>query len=85
MRAVFPISVQITEDGKIPIPAELGKELGFVPKQTVYLRRRDDELIIKAMSRQEIGERIVQLLKEGLSRVSWETIEDERNDDAHRW
>jgi hypothetical protein len=37
------------------------------------------------MSRQEIGERIVQILKEGLSGVAWEEIEWERDDDAHRW
>jgi hypothetical protein len=37
------------------------------------------------MSRQEIGERIVQILKEGLSGVAWEEIERERDDDAHRW
>ncbi|MGQ9627611.1 MAG: AbrB/MazE/SpoVT family DNA-binding domain-containing protein [Anaerolineae bacterium] len=85
MNADSPISVQITEDGKIPIPKELQEQLGLAPFQTVYLSRRGDELLIKTMSRQEIGERIVQLLKEGLKGISWEEVEQGRNDDAHRW
>jgi hypothetical protein len=37
------------------------------------------------MSRPEIGEQIVQIMKEGLSGVAWEEIEREGDDDAHRW
>jgi hypothetical protein len=42
-------------------------------------------MLVTTMSRREIGERIVQLLKEGLSGVAWEEIERGRDDDAHRW
>jgi bifunctional DNA-binding transcriptional regulator/antitoxin component of YhaV-PrlF toxin-antitoxin module len=85
MGANSSIPVQITEDGKIPIPKELQEQLRLAPFQTVYLTREGDRLLVITMSRQEIGERIVQILKEGLSGVAWEEIERERDDDAHRW
>jgi len=85
MGANSSIPVQITEDGKIPVPKELQEELRLAPFQTVYLTREGDRLLVITMSRQEIGERIVQILKEGLSGVAWEEIERERDDDAHRW
>jgi bifunctional DNA-binding transcriptional regulator/antitoxin component of YhaV-PrlF toxin-antitoxin module len=85
MGANSSIPVQITEDGKIPVPKELQEQLRLAPFQTVYLTREGDRLLVITMSRQEIGERIVQILKEGLSGVAWEEIEQERDDDAHRW
>jgi bifunctional DNA-binding transcriptional regulator/antitoxin component of YhaV-PrlF toxin-antitoxin module len=85
MGANSSIPVQITEDGKIPVPKELQEQLRLAPFQTVYLTREGDRLLVITMSRQEIGERIVQILKEGLSGVAWEEIERERDDDAHRW
>lgn len=85
MSANLSIPVQITEDGKIPVPQELQEQLRLVPFQTVYLTREDDKLLVTTMSRQEIGERIVHLLREGLSGVAWEEIEQGRDDDAPRW
>ena len=85
MGANSSIPVKITEDGKIPVPKELQEQLRLAPFQTVYLTREGDRLLVITMSRQEIGERIVQILKEGLSGVAWEEIERERDDDAHRW
>jgi bifunctional DNA-binding transcriptional regulator/antitoxin component of YhaV-PrlF toxin-antitoxin module len=85
MGANSSIPVQITEDGKIPVPKELQEQLRLAPFQTVYLTREGGRLLVITMSRQEIGERIVQILKEGLSGVAWEEIERERDDDAHRW
>jgi len=85
MDANSSIPVQITEDGKIPVPKELQEQLRLAPFQTVYFTREGDRLLVITMSRQEIGERIVQILKEGLSGVAWEEIERERDDDAHRW
>ena len=79
------IPVQITEDGKIPVPQELREQLRLAPFQTVYLAREGDKLLVTTMSRQEIGERIVQILKEGLSGVAWEEVERGRDDDASRW
>ena len=75
MGANLSIPVQITEDGKIPVPQELQEQLRLVPFQTVYLTREDDKLLVTTMSRQEIGERIVHLLREGLSGVAWEEVE----------
>jgi len=85
MSANSSIPVQITEDGKIPVPKELREQLRLAPFQTVYLAREGNRLLVTTMSRQEIGERIVQILKEGLSGVAWEEVERGRDDDAHRW
>ena len=68
----------------MPVPQELQEQIRLVPFQMVYLAREGDKLLVTTMSRQEIGERIVHLLKEGLSGVAWEDIERGRNDDAQK-
>jgi hypothetical protein len=49
--------------------------MGLGPQQIVHLTQRNNELVIETASRQEVGQRIVQLLQEGLSGVTWDEIE----------
>jgi bifunctional DNA-binding transcriptional regulator/antitoxin component of YhaV-PrlF toxin-antitoxin module len=40
------IAVKITEDGQIPLPEEVRRDLGLMPQQEVRLVRRGRELVI---------------------------------------
>ena len=73
--------VRITEDFHLPIPKKMMEKYHFLPHLEVALEEREDGLLIKKASRQEIGERIIHLLKEGLSGVDIETIDQERGRD----
>lgn len=61
------IAVRITENGEIPLPEQMRKELGLVPEQEVRLLRRGKELVIQPItdesSRQEQIEAILRRAK----------------------
>ena len=76
------ITVQVTEDGMIPIPTELREGLGIKPLQFVYLKKNKDHLVMM-LSRREIGERIVDLLKEGLAGFTQTDLDQERALEAY--
>jgi bifunctional DNA-binding transcriptional regulator/antitoxin component of YhaV-PrlF toxin-antitoxin module len=61
------IAVRITEDGQIPLPEQMRRELGLVPLQEVRLLRRGGELVIQPLtadlSRQEEIETILRRAK----------------------
>jgi len=74
-------TVQVTEDFCIPIPKAIVEKYNFSPHFEVVLEEMEDGILIKKVSRQEIGNRIIQLLKEGLSEADIETIHQERKSD----
>jgi len=74
------ITVQVTKDGMIPIPAELSKELGLKPLQTVYLKKSEGHLLVM-LSPQGIGKRIVALMQEGLAGLTQTDIDEARMTD----
>lgn len=83
---VTEFAVQLTPEGMVPIPESLRRELGLKPLQTVYLRRdaRRGSLVIQLVTRQEIGDRIVALLREAFQGVTRADLKAARADDAHR-
>ena len=70
--------VQMTEDFCIPIPKRIVEKYNFSPNFRLALEEREDGVLIKKTSRQEIGRKIIQLLKDGLSEVDIKTIHRER-------
>jgi bifunctional DNA-binding transcriptional regulator/antitoxin component of YhaV-PrlF toxin-antitoxin module len=74
-------TVKITDDGMLPIPEEFRRELGLESEQTVQLTAHQDSLVVRALSQQEIGERIVALMKEAFSGFTWEEVKAERDRD----
>ena len=83
---ITEFSVQITPERTIPIPDPLWQELALQPRQTIYLRRDagEDRFVIHLLTRQQIGERIVELMKDALHGTTWSEIEAGRIDDGNR-
>jgi bifunctional DNA-binding transcriptional regulator/antitoxin component of YhaV-PrlF toxin-antitoxin module len=81
MTAEQVVTVQITPDGMLPIPEALRRELGLESAQTVQLTPQDNGLIVRPLSQQEIGDRIVMMLKKALAGLTWEDIQAERSSD----
>ncbi len=77
------ITTQVTKDGMIPVPAELSRQLGLKPLQTVYLKKNNGHLLIM-LSRQDIGKRIVALMQEGLKGLTQSDIDKGRVADENR-
>lgn len=82
---VKEFAVQLTADGMLPIPESLSRALGLKPLQTVYLRSDDEQrqLVIQLATRKEIGDRIVELMREAFEGVTWADIEAGRADDRN--
>jgi antitoxin component of MazEF toxin-antitoxin module len=78
------IAVQITREGMIPLPVELLEELRLEPSQTVYLKTEKDALVVQPVSRHELADRILDLMRESLQGVTWTEIEAGRADHADR-
>jgi len=70
--------VKVTENLCIPIPKRIAEKYNFSPNFEVALEEEEDGVLIKKASRQEIGKKIIQLLKDGLSEVDIKTIHQER-------
>lgn len=75
------MTAEITLDGMLPIPEELRRDLGLEPTRTVQLAKQDNSLVVRPLSQQEIGDRIVALLKDALTGLTWEEIKAERAQD----
>jgi len=69
--------VKITEALCIPIPKSIAEKYHLSLNFEVTLEEQEDGLLIKKTSRQEIGRRIILLLKDGLSEVDIKTIHQE--------
>ena len=63
MKTVEPIAVQLTADGKIPVPDEFRRALGWRPQQTIYLQRDAQGLTVQAISQQAIMHQILELMR----------------------
>ncbi len=83
MIAEKTITVQVTGDGMIPVPTELRQQLGLKPFQTVRLKEIGGQLVV-TLSRREVGERVVALMREVLVGVTQADIDEGRLDDAYR-
>lgn len=83
---VTEFAVKLTPDGMVPIPEPLQRELGLKPQQTVYLRHdaAGGQLVIYLVTRQEIGERILALMREAFQGVTRDDLKAGRVDDAYR-
>ena len=84
MQTTYPIAVQMTADGKIPIPVEVRQALGLAPLQTVYLHLGPKGLVIQRMSRQEIVNRIRELMRACFAEFSDDELLQGRVDDEYR-
>lgn len=72
--------VKITKKGMLPIPKEIRERHGFLPDVEVTIRDENDKIVVEKMSRKEIGEEILRLLREGLEGVTPKDIEEGRKD-----
>ena len=75
------IAVRITEDGQIPLPEQVRKELGLAPLQEVRLLKRGGELVIQPvtadLSRQEQIETIIRRAKLRAAALAGEVSSEE--------
>jgi len=75
------IAVQITEDGQIPLPEQVRKDLGLAPLQEVRLVKRGGELVIQPVtphrSRQEQIETILRRAKLRAATLAGEVSSEE--------
>ena len=56
--------VKITENGEIPLPEDLRKELGLTPLQEVRLLERGDHLVVQSMTAEAlVQERVETILR----------------------
>jgi antitoxin component of MazEF toxin-antitoxin module len=77
------MTVQLTPEGTLPLPLELRQWLNLKPLQTVHLKKGNGYLLI-IPSRQEIGERILALMKEGLAGITQNDIDQGRANNEDR-
>ena len=79
-------AVQLTADGMIPIPEKLRRELELKPQQTLYIRTDSErgQIVIDLVTRREIADRIVALMRMAFEGVSLADLKAERADDANR-
>lgn len=73
--------VKVTEDFKIPIPEDLRKKYNIEPEVELLLEETEEGIIFKKLSRKAIGQKILDLLHEGLIGVTVKEINEERKTD----
>jgi AbrB family looped-hinge helix DNA binding protein len=80
----FPVRAQISEKGRLVIPAKLREALGMHPGDVVELRIEDDELRIVTLDRRirETRRRLRQVF--GSERVLSDELIEERREAARR-
>jgi AbrB family looped-hinge helix DNA binding protein len=80
----FPVRAQISEKGRLVIPAKLREALGIHPGDVVELRIEDDELRIVTLDRRirETRRRLRQVF--GSERVLSDELIEERREAARR-
>jgi bifunctional DNA-binding transcriptional regulator/antitoxin component of YhaV-PrlF toxin-antitoxin module len=63
--------VKITENGEIPLPEDLRKELGLTPLQEVRLLKRGDDLVVQPMTAEALlQERVETILRRAKLRAA---------------
>jgi bifunctional DNA-binding transcriptional regulator/antitoxin component of YhaV-PrlF toxin-antitoxin module len=63
--------VKITENGEIPLPEDLRKELGLTPLQEVRLLKRGDDLVVQPMTAEALlQERVEAILRRAKLRAA---------------
>ena len=63
--------VKITENGEIPLPEDLRKELGLTPLQEVRLLKRGDDLVVQSMTAEALlQERVEAILRRAKIRAA---------------
>jgi bifunctional DNA-binding transcriptional regulator/antitoxin component of YhaV-PrlF toxin-antitoxin module len=63
--------VKITENGEIPLPEDLRKELGLTPLQEVRLLKRGDDLVVQPMTAEALlQERVDAILRRAKIRAA---------------
>ena len=82
----MPISIESDEKGNIHFP----KQFGIQPKEKLFVDKIDDMIVIKKAKQEvrnvkEIGNEIVEILKNNLKNVKWEDIEKDREDKEREW
>ena len=82
----MPISITSDEKGNIHIP----KEFGIKPREKLLVDKMDDTIVIKKAKEEiknvkEIGNEIVEILKENLKDAKWVDIDKEREDKEREW
>ena len=64
-------TAKITENGQIPLPEDLRKELGLSPFQEVRLLRRGDDLVVRPMTADAaLQERVEAILRRAKIRAA---------------
>ena len=62
---------KITENGQIPLPEDLRRELGLLPLQEVRLLRRGDDLVVRPMTADAaLQERVEAILRRAKVRAA---------------
>ena len=82
----MPISVITDEKGKIHLP----KKFGIHPREKLFVDKMDDTIVIRKAKEEignvrEIGNEIVEILKENLKDAKWKDIEKDREDKEREW
>ncbi|MDI6751767.1 MAG: AbrB/MazE/SpoVT family DNA-binding domain-containing protein [bacterium] len=72
-------TVRIREDRSIVIPKDFMKRYRLIPKQQIKILEEKDGLRI-TKKRQDVYDKFVELLGEGLKGVEWKDIEEGRKD-----
>ena len=63
--------VKITENGEIPLPEDLRKELGLTPLQEVRLLKRGDDLVVQSLTTEALlQERVEAILRRAKLRAA---------------
>jgi len=70
----------IESDGKIKLPKTLMQEYNLRPLEEIRLLSGKEGLILEKVSTEDPYDKFLRLLEEGLKGVSWEEIEEGRND-----
>lgn len=71
--------LKVGKKGQVVIPPEITSKFGLRSGEKVFIRERYQYLILEKPKKM-FGEKIVNLLKEGLKDVTYEDVEKERED-----
>jgi len=77
-------AVKVGEHGQITIPKELRVELSIKPKDTVWLMKIDNYLVMQA-HREKVVDRFVETLGKLQGEVTYEDIKKERIEEDKRY
>jgi bifunctional DNA-binding transcriptional regulator/antitoxin component of YhaV-PrlF toxin-antitoxin module len=73
-------TLKIERNGKIKLPKTLMEKYDFKPFEEIKLMSEKNGLRIEKISTKDPYDEFLKLLEDGLKGVSWEEIENERED-----